>query len=116
MEILQDIAANAYLTAFSLFEILQSSPQSLSQSDLQALAAKTLHRLERDLEERQKKQYEKFFSDPSIPDGERALVAEEYAHVLEEMKTALIPPWVTEPQIQSTPRNKPAKTTKKKRK
>jgi hypothetical protein len=116
IEILQHIAANAYLTAFSLFEVLQSSPQSLPQSDLRILAAKILRRLENELEEQQREAYEKFFSDPSIPEGERALVAEEYAHVVEQVKSSLIPSWRVESQKPSVSREISIKRAKKRKK
>ena len=88
VQILQTIAVDAYATAFSALQTLQSVLPSTEQYAVQT----SLERLAAELEEVQDRIYKAFFSDPTVPEEQRALLAEEFAHLVEEIKSSIIPP------------------------
>ena len=80
--ILQTIAVKAYVRAFSVLRTLSEDPQSV-QLAIEQLAI--------DLDDIKDLGYQAFFSDPSVPEEYRALFAEEFAHVVEEIKSSVVP-------------------------
>jgi len=86
----QTIAVKSYAMAFLA---LQTSQSNLGLSEEAALEA--FHRkLSEELEDVKNQTYQAFLSDASVPDDERALLAEEFAHLVEEIKASVIPPWI----------------------
>lgn len=88
--ILQTIAVKSYATAFLALQTSQSNSGLSEEAALEAFHRK----LSRELEDAKNQTYQAFFSDPSVPESERALLAEEFAHLVEEIKSSIIPPWI----------------------
>jgi hypothetical protein len=110
VEILQNIATNAYVAAFS---VLLGSPVSPQESAPKAAFEDALRRLSKEMDEKQDQLYQAFFSDPSVPESDRALFAEELAHLMEEMKSSMIPPLPVKFDQRPIPKHGQIKTTKR---
>jgi len=93
VQFFQAIAVKAYTTAYLALLSSQANP-SLSE----ASALEAFHRmLAKEIEETKERLHQAFLSDPTVPEADRALLAEEVAHLFEEIKTSVISPGLSTP-------------------
>ena len=109
--ILQTIAANAYATAFFALQGSQVNQELSEESALEAFRCKLLELLE----DAKNQTYQAFFSDSSVFEDERALLAEEFAHVVEEIESSIVPPLDIRSQKSKVSASKTLRTQKKKK-
>ena len=96
IQIAQQIAISAYTKAYEALEMMQVPQESREEFEPGYFAGEAYDELLVDLDAWKDHNYQSFFSDSSVPDEKRALLAEEFADFVEKEMASIRPPTKSE--------------------